>query len=149
MIRELSLINSRLDGRYDIKELLGRGSYAEIYVAQDNIAAPNSVHKQVVVKALNVFLQNDLDSDLERTLVENFQNEAISLDRVRHPNIISRLGHGTAKDLRGMVFHYLVLEYLSGGDLARACPKQGLPLEQALDYLEQVCAGLAHAHKCG
>lgn len=149
MIKELSLINSRLDGRYDIKELLGRGSYAEIYVAQDNVAAPQSPHKLVVVKALNVFMQNDLDADLERTLVENFQNEAIALDRVRHPNIISRLGHGTARDLRGMVFHYLVLEYLAGGDLARAIREKSLTFKKSFDYLEQVCAGLVHAHQNG
>jgi serine/threonine protein kinase len=149
MIRELSLINSRLDGRYDIKELLGRGSYAEIYVALDNVAAPQSVHKQVVIKALNVFMQNDLDADLERTLVENFQNEAIALDRVRHPNIISRLGHGTARDLRGMVFHYLVLEYLPGGDLSKACREKALSFQKSFSYLEQVCAGLAHAHNSG
>src|SRR5215203_5051014 len=149
MIRELSVINSRLDVRYDIKELLGRGSYAEIYVALDNVAAPQSAHKQVVVKALNVFMQNDLDADLERTLVENFQNEAIALDRVRHPNIISRLGHGTARDLRGMVFHYLVLEYLTGGDLSRACREKALSFQKAFSYLEQVCAGLAHAHNNG
>lgn len=149
MIKELSLINSRLDGRYDIQELLGRGSYAEIYVARDNVAAPNSPHKQIVVKALNVFMQNDLDVDLERTLVENFQNEAIALDRVRHPNILSRLGHGTARDLRGMVFHYLVLEYLSGGDLARAIREKSLSFKKSFAYLEQVCAGLAHAHQSG
>jgi serine/threonine protein kinase len=94
-------------------------------------------------------LQNDLDVDLERTLVENFQNEAIALDRVRHPNIISRLGHGTAKDLRGTVFHYLVLEYLSGGDMAKSCREKGLTFLQALNYLEQVCAGLSHAHQNG
>ncbi len=149
MIRELSLINSRLDGRYDIKELLGRGSYAEIYVAHDNVAAPQSPHKKVVVKALNVFMQNDLDADLERTLVENFQNEAIALDRVRHPNIISRLGHGTARDFRGMVFHYLVLEYLAGGDLAKACREKTFNFQKAFSYLEQVCAGLIHAHQNG
>ncbi|MEP6903404.1 MAG: serine/threonine-protein kinase, partial [Actinomycetota bacterium] len=149
MIRELSLINSRLDGRYDIQELLGRGSYAEIYVARDNVAAPNSPHKLVVIKALNVFMQNDLDADLERTLVENFQNEAVALDRVRHPNIISRLGHGTARDLRGMVFHYLVLEYLAGGDLARAIREQSLTFKKSFEYLEQVCAGLGHAHQSG
>jgi serine/threonine protein kinase len=149
MIRELSLINSRLDGRYDIQELLGRGSYAEIYVARDNVASPQSPHKQIVVKALNVFMQNDLDADLERTLVENFQNEAIALDRVRHPNIISRLGHGTARDLRGTVFHYLVLEYLAGGDLSKACREKALSFKKSFGYLEQVCAGLAHAHQSG
>ncbi len=149
MIRELSLINSRLDGRYDITELLGRGSYAEIYVARDNVASAQSPHKIVVVKALNVFMQNDLDADLERTLVENFQNEAIALDRVRHPNILSRLGHGTARDLRGMVFHYLVLEYLAGGDLSKACREKALSFQKSFGYLEQVCAGLAHAHQHG
>ena len=98
-------------------------------------------------KSVKRLLQNDLDADLERTLVENFQNEAIALDRVRHPNIISRLGHGTARDLRGTVFHYLILEYLPGGDLARVCREKSLSFTQSLDYLEQVCAGLAHAHK--
>ena len=149
MMKELSLNNTRLDGRYDIQSLLGRGSYAEIYVARDSLASPQSPHHLIVIKALNVFMQNDLDLDLERTLVENFQNEAIALDRVRHPNVISRLGHGTARDLRNTIFHYLVLEYLPGGDLARACREKSLNLSKALFYLEQVCAGLGHAHKMG
>ncbi len=148
-MKYLSLENTRLDGRYDVHTHLGRGSYAEIYVARDVLAAPQSPHSQVVIKALNVFLQNDLDLDLERTLVENFQNEAIALDRVRHPNVISRIGHGTAKDLRGTVFHYLALEYLPGGDLAKACRDKKLTLKQALFYIEQVCAGLGFAHKNG
>jgi serine/threonine protein kinase len=148
-MRELSLQNCRLDGRYDIRETLGQGSYAEIYVARDTIAAPHAPHSLVVIKALNVFLQNDLDADLERTLLENFQNEAIALDRVRHPNIISRLGHGTARDLNNTIFHYLVLEYLPGGDLAKACREKNLSIKQALFYLEQVCAGLGHAHRNG
>lgn len=146
-MKYLSLENTRLDGRYDIHALLGRGSYAEIYVARDVLASPQSAHYFVVIKALNVFLQNDLDLDLERTLVENFQNEAIALDRVRHPNVISRVGHGTARDLRGTVFHYLALEYLPGGDLAKLCRQRSLSLGEALNYLEQVCAGLDYAHR--
>jgi serine/threonine protein kinase len=148
-MRELSLNNSRLDKRYDVYAELGRGSYAEIFVARDTLAAPQSPHSHVAIKALNVFLQDDLDPDLERTLVENFQNEAVALDRVRHPNIISRLGHGTARDLRGMIFHYLVLEYLEGGDLQKACREKRLPIKSALKYIEQVCAGLRHAHRNG
>jgi serine/threonine protein kinase len=146
-MKDLLLQNCRLDGRFDIRERLGRGSYAEIFIAEDTLASPESPHKTVVIKALNVFMQNDLDLDLERTLVENFQNEAIALDRVRHPNIISRLGHGTAQDLRGTVFHYLVLEYLSGGDLARYCRDKSLSLLEALSFLEQVSAGLGNAHQ--
>ncbi|HUE81971.1 MAG TPA: serine/threonine protein kinase [Pyrinomonadaceae bacterium] len=145
---ELKLQQSRLDGRYDVVECLGRGSYAEIYVARDN-AAPEGGPTMVVIKALNVFLQETPDVDLERTLLANFQNEAVALDLVRHPHIISRLGHGTAIDLSGTTFHYIVLEYLPGGDLAARARHNPLSLEQTISYLEQVCAGLAHAHRCG
>ncbi|HKE55744.1 MAG TPA: protein kinase [Pyrinomonadaceae bacterium] len=145
---ELKLQQSRLDGRYDILECLGRGSYAEIYVANDNAATEGSP-RTVVIKALNLFLQDAPDADLERTLVANFQNEAVALDRVRHPNVINRLGHGTAIDLYGTTFHYLVLEYLPGGDMSALTRNRPLSMEKALFYLEQVCSGLAHAHKCG
>ena len=146
-MKELSLNNCRLDKRYDICELLSRGSYAEVFLARDILASPQSPHSSVVIKALNVFLQDDLDADLERTLVENFQNEAIALDRVRHPNIISRIGHGTSRDLVGTVFHYLVLEYMPGGDLQHLIRRQRIRPEQAIDYIEQICAGLGHAHR--
>ena len=145
---ELKLQQSRLDGRYDIVECLGRGSYAEIYVANDN-AAVDGAPRTVVIKALNLYLQDDPDVELERTLVANFQNEAVALDRVRHPNVINRLGHGTAIDLAGTTFHYIVLEYLPGGDMFALTRSHPLPIQRALHYLEQVCSGLAHAHKCG
>jgi serine/threonine protein kinase len=145
---ELKLQQSRLDGRYDIIERLGGGSYAEIYVANDN-AAPEGAPRTIVIKALNLYLQDTPDLELERTLVSNFQNEAVALDRVRHPNVINRLGHGTAIDLAGTTFHYIVLEYLPGGDLFALTKTRPLSLQKALFYIEQVCAGLAHAHKCG
>ncbi|HKS10779.1 MAG TPA: serine/threonine protein kinase [Pyrinomonadaceae bacterium] len=145
---ELKLQQSRLDGRYDIIECLGRGSYAEIYVANDN-AAPEGSPRTIVIKALNLYLQGEPDVELERTLVTNFQNEAVALDRVRHPNVINRLGHGTAIDLAGMTFHYIVLEYLPGGDMFALTKTRPLSIQRALHYLEQVCSGLAHAHKCG
>lgn len=145
---ELKLQQSLLDGRYEILDCLGRGSYAEIYVARDLNAAEGEP-KTVVIKALNVLLQGVPDADLERTLIENFQNEAVALDRVRHPHIIHRLGHGTAIDLAGTPFHYLVLEYLAGGELGARARHQPFSLERALFYLEQVCSGLAHAHDCG
>jgi serine/threonine protein kinase len=145
---ELKLLQCRVDGRYDIEDCLGRGSYAEIYMARD-LAATDERFRKVVIKALNVLLQGYQDSELERTLIQNFQNEAVALDRVRHPNIISRLGHGTAIDLTGTAFHYIVLEYLGGGDLAVLCRKEALKLDQALFFLQQLCAGLSHAHECG
>ena len=141
---ELKIQQCRLDGRYDVRECLGRGSYAEVYLAED--VADDGGARPVVIKALNTYLQGVPDEELERTLIENFRNEATALDRVRHPNVVSRLGHGTAIDLQGRTFHYLVLEYMPGGDMQALCRRQPLTLERAVRYLEQVAAGLEHAH---
>jgi serine/threonine protein kinase len=147
-MQELRLENSLVDGRYEVRERLGRGSYAEIFVARDREAG----WMEVVIKALNTSLQGTPDADLERTLVENFQNEAIALDTVRHPHVILRWGHGTAADLRGLPFHYLVLEFMPGGDLLKLCRNRSnhsLSLDQALFYFKQACEGLAFAHSKG
>jgi serine/threonine protein kinase len=145
---ELKLENSLVDGRFEVRDRLSRGSYAEIFVARDREARG----REVVIKALNTSLQGTPDADLERTLVENFQNEAIALDTVRHPNVILRWGHGTAADLLSVPFHYLVLEYMPGGDLLRLCrerPGNALTLEEALYYFKQACEALAFAHSRG
>jgi serine/threonine protein kinase len=145
---ELKLEHSLVDGRYEVNERLSRGSYAEIFVAYDRQAG----RVPVVIKALNTSLQGTPDPDLERTLVENFQNEAIALDAVRHPHVILRMGHGTAADLRGVPFHYLVLEYMPGGDLLELCrhrPSKALPLDEALFYFHQACEALSYAHSKG
>lgn len=139
---ELRLENSVVDDRYLVERCLGRGSYAEIFLAVDQ----RSDDRLVIIKSLNTSLQGTPDPDLEQTLVENFQNEAIALDRVRHPHIIQRLGHGTAADLEGVPFHYLVLEFMPGGDLWSLCRKRPVCLEDALFYFQQVAEALAYAH---
>jgi serine/threonine protein kinase len=145
---ELKLENSLVDDRYEVRERLGLGSYAEIFVARDR----ELNGQEVALKTLNTCLQGTPDAELEKTLIENFQNEAVALDKVRHPHVILRLGHGTAADLRGTPFHYLVLEYLPGGDLLRLCrahPGNALKLGAALHYFKQICEALAYAHSQG
>lgn len=134
--------NSVVDDRYLVERCLGRGSYAEIFLAYDQ----HSEDRLVIIKSLNTSLQGTPDPELEQTLIENFQNEAIALDRVRHPHIIQRLGHGTAADLEGVPFHYLVLEYMPGGDLWSLCRKRPVCLDDALFYFQQVAEALAYAH---
>lgn len=139
---ELRLENSLVDDRYLVDRCLGRGSYAEIFLAYDQL----SEGRQAIIKSLNTSLQGTPDPELERTLVENFQNEAIALDRVRHPHIIQRLGHGTAADLEGVPFHYIVLEYMPGGDLWSLCRKRPVGFDDSLFYFQQVAEALAYAH---
>jgi serine/threonine protein kinase len=145
---ELKLENSLVDNRYEVVERLSRGSFAEIFVARDREASG----MEVVIKALNTSLQGTPDAELERTLIENFQNEAVALDAVRHPHVILRWGHGTAADLRETPFHYLALEYMPGGDLLKLCrarPGNALPLDEALFFIKQACEALAYAHDKG
>src|SRR5262245_40141636 len=144
---ELKLENSLVDDRYEVTERLSRGSFAEIFVARDREADK----MEVVIKALNTSLQGTPDADLERTLIENFQNEAVALDAVRHPHVILRWGHAAA-DLRGTPFYYLSIEYMPGGDLLMLCrsrPGAALPLDEALFYFKQACEALAYAHDKG
>jgi serine/threonine protein kinase len=136
------LENSIVDDRYFVERCLGRGSYAEIFLAYDQRRADDPI----IIKALNLKLQGTLDRELEQTLVENFQNEAVALDKVRHPHIIRRLGHGTAADLKGVPFHYLVLEYMPGGDLLSFCRNRPCGLAEALFYFRQVAEALSYAH---
>ena len=139
---ELRLENSLVDDRYLVERCLGRGSYAEIFLAYDQL----SEGRPAIIKSLNTSLQGTPDPELERTLVENFQNEAIALDRVRHPHIILRLGHGTAADLGGVPFHYIVLEYMPGGDLWSLCRKRPVALDDAMFCFQQIAEALAFAH---
>lgn len=141
----LHLENSIVDDRYEVRRRLNTGSYAEIFEAYDSARE----RRRVIIKALNTSLQGTPEPDLERTLVENFQNEAVALDRVSHPNIVRRLGHGTAADLAGVPFHYIVLEYMSGGDLMHLCRSHPLSLPDALYYFEQICNALTEAHSKG
>jgi serine/threonine protein kinase len=141
-VPELRLENSLVDDRYLVDRCLGRGSYAEIFLAYDQL----SEGRPAIIKSLNTSLQGTPDPELERMLVENFQNEAIALDRVRHPHIILRLGHGTAADLEGVPFHYIVLEYMPGGDLWSLCRKRPVGLDDAMFCFQQVAEALAFAH---
>jgi len=141
-VPELRLENSIVDERYQVDRCLSHGSYAEIFIARDLTRDG----LQIIIKALNAFLQGTPEPDLERTLIQNFQNEAIALDKVCHPNIIQRLGHGTASDLEQTPFHYLVLEYMPGGDLLSLCRNRPLGLGETVSYFQQVSCALAYAH---
>lgn len=139
----LKLENTLIDARYEVRRWLAKGSYAEIFVAHDR-----HDHQEVIIKALNLRLATEMDAELEKTLIDNFQEEARILDVVRHPNVVRRLGHGEAVDLAGVTFPYLVMEFLGGGNLAAFCKRNGpIPLEQTLFYFQQVAEGLAHAHE--
>lgn len=144
---ELKLQRAVLSDRYEIKGRISSGSYAEVFIASDRDSG-----NSVVIKALNTHLQGSPPPDLEQMLTDKFQSEAMILDRLRHPNIVSILDRGDSKDRLAREFSFIALEFMAGGDLMehnRTKREQKLGFAEMLYYFKQICDGLAHAHACG
>jgi serine/threonine protein kinase len=76
--------------------------------------------------------------------VKQFQQEALILARLHHPNLPRVIDHF---ELEGR--HYLVMDYIAGQDLWNMVQQRKLPLEesQALDYILQVCEAVIYLHR--
>ena len=145
----LDLREQIIAGRFKLLRRLRRGSYAEVWIA-DNLAPKDGEPSTVAVKILNLGLQGQLEPQKERILIDNIRFEDYSLRKLRHPNIVQLIESGEDADKRtGRQFYYLVLELLEGGDLYHLCHNQPLSLENALPFVAQVCAALTYAHQHG
>lgn len=137
-----------LDARFEVERRLTRGSYSEIHLAHNLSPQPDEPNI-VIVKALNLWLQDELDADLERTLIENIALEAQTMQSFRHENIVRLFSYGHALDTDGRQFSYLILEYMPGGSISQHCRNNPLTFEKTLDYTAQICAALSYAHALG
>src|SRR5688572_9072648 len=88
-------------------------------------------------------LKDDYHDDLE--LRERFGREARSVARLRHPNIIIVFDVGEHEGRPFMAMEYVAGETLSA-ILQRRPP---VPLVRRLSLIEELCAGLSHAHAAG
>jgi chemotaxis protein histidine kinase CheA len=104
-----------------------------VYLAQDP-----AIGRLVAIKLLREGLDNP-------ELRERFAREARSAGRLRHPNIVTLFHVGEHESQP-----YIVMEYIPGDTLADIV-KQRLPLtvRHKLRIIEDLCRGLAHAHKSG
>lgn len=124
-----------IDNRYLVEEELGRGGMGVVYLCRDQV-----LHKSVAVKLLQASF------DLE-TQAERFHRESVINAKLKHKNIIEVLDFGQTE--KGELF--LVSEYLEGETLQAYLKRKGgaLALQDALPIFEEICDGLAHAHKHG
>ncbi len=71
-----------------------------------------------------------------------FHREATTQASLSHPSLLKVYDAGESGGS-----HYLVMEYVEGGNLRQVFQKEGvLPLERAVRYAVQIAAGLAEAH---
>jgi serine/threonine protein kinase len=128
-------------GRYRVGKLLGKGSYSQVFYAEDTKFAPA---KKVALKLINPQLMSD------EQVRDDVQREAGIMAQLSHPNILRVIDFEVTPKLA-----YIITEIAEGGSLGSKLqpdpkqPPKPLPLEEVLPYLEQVASALDEAHSQG
>ena len=127
-------IGKRLDGRYEIRDIIGIGGMAVVYKAYDNIE-----DRIVAIKILKEeFSTND-------EFLRRFKNESKAIAVLSHPNIVKVFDVSF-----GEIFQYIVMEYIDGITLKTYIENQGsLHWNDAINFTTQILRGLQHAHDKG
>ncbi len=127
-------VGKRLDGRYEISEIIGVGGMAVVYKAYDNID-----DRIVAVKILkDEFLANE---EFRR----RFKNESKAIAVLSHPNIVKVYDVSYGDRLQ-----YIVMEYIEGITLKEYIQQQGvINHREAVFFVMQILRALQHAHDKG
>lgn len=127
-------IGKKLDGRYEITELIGIGGMADVYKAVDIME-----DRTVAVKILkNEFSENE-------EFLRRFRNESKAIAVLSHPNIVKIYDVGFSDEIQ-----YIVMEYIDGITLKEFIEQQGvLRWRDAIHFITQVLRALQHAHDRG
>jgi serine/threonine-protein kinase len=120
-------------GRYQILEKIGDGGMGSLYLARDP-----AIDRLVAIK----LLRRGFDTDALR---ERFAREARAAGRLRHTHIVTIFDVG---EHDGDPF--IAMEFLAGETLAELIRQEArLSLSRRLELLEELCDGLAYAHRAG
>ena len=130
----VNYVGKRLDGRYEVNEIIGIGEMSVVYKAFDNVD-----DKIVAVKILkDEFLSNE-------EFVRRFKNESKAITLLSHPNIVKVYDVSFGEKLQ-----YIVMEYVDGITLKEYIQKQGaITWNDALFFATQILKALQHAHDKG
>src|SRR5918995_1115288 len=127
----------RFADRFVLEHELGSGGMARVFLGRDEV-----LDRPVAVKLLKP-VHGDTDIN------DRFEREGRTAARLAHPNIVQVYDAGEA-EFDGRETSYIVMEYIPGGDLKGLINSRGRLSGAELARLgEEVCAGLAHAHKRG
>ena len=127
-------IGKRLDGRYQLQEIIGIGGMAVVYKAYDNVE-----DRIVAVKILkDEYLTNE-------DFLRRFKNESRAISLLQHPNIVK------VYDVSfGDLIQYIVMEYIDGITLKEYIEQNGsIVWKNAVYFTVQILKALQHAHDKG
>lgn len=128
-------VGKKLDGRYEIQELIGVGGMATVYKAKDI-----KNNRTVAIKILkDEFSQNS-------EFIRRFKNESKAIAVLSHPNIVK------VYDVSfGDVIQYIVMEYIDGITLKEYIEQQekSIDWKMAVYFTSQILKAMQHAHEKG
>ena len=128
------LIGALIDGRYRIRGRVARGGMATVYTAVDE-----RLERTVALKIIHPAQSRDPH------FLDRFTDEAKTIARLTHPNVVAVYDQGTHDGLP-----YLVMEYVRGRTLRELlADRRRLTPAEALAILEQMLAAVAAAHRAG
>jgi len=129
-------------GKYEVKQLLGKGASGSVYLATDPFR-----QREVAVKVLENLSP---DPEQARRQLRLFQNEAALAGKLRHPHIVSILDAGLEDGSGGEPLRYLVMEVVDGPALTRYCePTELLEPKKAVEIGYKCCKALEFANTLG
>src|SRR5438093_7738044 len=118
-------------GKYQIVGKIGQGAMGEVFKAHDPL-----LNRLLAVKTISGSVSAESDAR------KRFLREAQSAARLNQPNIMTVFDLG---EDQGRIF--MAMELLEGTDLRELInSKSPMDLGQKIDFMEQVCDGLAYAH---
>ena len=127
-------IGKRLDGKYEIHDLLGVGGMAYVYRAYDRVE-----DRWVAIKILKEEFSDNSD------FLRRFRNEAKAITLLSHPNIVEVYDVSFGDRLQ-----YIVMEYIDGISLKEYIEQEGtIRWNEAVHFTSQILLALEHAHDKG
>jgi eukaryotic-like serine/threonine-protein kinase len=123
-------INSTIS-HYRIISKLGAGGMGEVYRALDT-----RLDREVAIKVLPAAFAQDAER------LRRFEQEARATSALNHPNILTVYDIGSHEGAP-----FIVAELLEGEELRAQLEEGALPVRKALDYAQQIAAGLTAAHE--
>ncbi|MCI8776846.1 MAG: Stk1 family PASTA domain-containing Ser/Thr kinase [Oscillospiraceae bacterium] len=127
-------IGKKLDGRYEITELIGEGGMADVYKAVDVVDG-----KEVAVKILKKeFAESE-------EFLRRFRNESKAIAVLSHPNIVKIYDVGFSEKIQ-----FIVMEYIDGITLKEYMESERvLNWKDSVHFVTQILRALQHAHERG
>ncbi|MFN8578177.1 MAG: serine/threonine-protein kinase [Candidatus Sericytochromatia bacterium] len=127
--------SSIINNNYKIIKLLGSGGMGNVYLAEDL-----KLDRLVALKTL----KSQDNSDVDREYIERFKNEAKSIAKLTHPNIVNIYDIGSCSE-----FDYMAMEYVEGDDLYEVLQKKKLSIGSVIKIAKQLCEVVSFVHSKG